>query len=303
MLALVVLSAASLPIVPLGEWTCDKFPLTGARSDDGSRWALVDGADIVVVEFRKGRLQEVERVGHENSLCVAFLHGSTDLAVGDFAGVTLYRHVKDQLVTTRLTREKGHILYPLVLLPSKDAVHVLSWGGLVSRIDTTTDKLETLFNLEETIGSGCLSADGKRLAIGLRNGEVVVATAAGKEVTRFRAHEKRVTAVQFIGDATLVTGSADGKVRTWSLAEVKQSKSEVDTKGYVLKAHAAGDLLVVGLLDGTVCVYSAGTGRLRASVKLHDSDAHTLLAAENGREVLSIGKDRRVAFLLFRGPK
>ena len=221
--------------------------------------------------------------------------------MGDLDGVTIYDpHVGDRLITTRVERKEWG---PKRLLPIKDTILVLTGSGVVGRLDTRSGKVKGFLDPEQGIRSGCCSSDGQMIAFGLTNGEVAIATAEGKEVTRFQAHAKTVTSIGFLDKATLLTSGADGKVKTRSLPKPQQPKNVIDTKGYALCSHAVGGLVVVGLLDGRVCTYALDTGSLVSSLKLHDSDSHLLLAGVCPQLMLSVGKDRRVALLLVMSPK
>ncbi|MEM7478127.1 MAG: WD40 repeat domain-containing protein, partial [Planctomycetota bacterium] len=87
--------------------------------------------------------------------------------------------------------------------------------------------------------------DGKRLAIGTRRGEVLIADIEAMQVSeRWQVHDKNVDDLALAeDDSIIVTSSRDGKVRWWEVASKKRLK-EVTANGNRHLVPYGDDLLV-----------------------------------------------------------
>ena len=80
---------------------------------------------------------------------------------------------------------------------------------------------------EEDIDSMCFSTDGRHIAVGMRNGYVLLWNVrSGHLVVRLVGHQNGVYALAFSPDgAGLVSGGHDGTVRFWDISSIRIDRS------------------------------------------------------------------------------
>jgi WD40 repeat protein len=127
-----------------------------------------------------------------------------------------------------------------------------------------------------------MARDGGLLAIGLRDGCIVICNiGSGERVRRWKGHLEGVEALAFTSDGRLVSGSSDGFVKKWDVGDgAVISSREVGGEVFCLTESADGRLVVCA--ERTIRVLDAAMGREVFACRGH---------------VLSLRRDR-----LLRGP-
>ncbi|HMV69976.1 MAG TPA: hypothetical protein PKA64_24260, partial [Myxococcota bacterium] len=91
------------------------------------------------------------------------------------------------------------------------------------------------------------SRDGRRVAVGLLDGDALVLREDGEVLARLRGHLARVASVAFTEDgAWLVTGSWDATVRLWSLAELEEEPAALEARLEAAWGRTWRDVLAEG---------------------------------------------------------
>ncbi|MDB5309761.1 MAG: repeat, subgroup [Gemmataceae bacterium] len=145
------------------------------------------------------------------------------------------------------------------------------------------------------IGAVAWAADGKRLALGLEIGHVLVGEFDGKvirPVDVVRGHEGPVEGVAFSPDGKLLYSTGgDRSVRTWDVGEkgVKTRETDHDAWVHGLAASADGKLLATGDREGVMKVRDAATGRPMQEITVCDPKRGAVNA-------VAFGKDDAVVF-------
>jgi tRNA A-37 threonylcarbamoyl transferase component Bud32/tetratricopeptide (TPR) repeat protein len=104
-----------------------------------------------------------------------------------------------------------------------------------------------------TIESMALADDGRTVALGDREGHIVLTAASGTEPRSFQAHDGPVTSLAFdAGGAWLASGGADATVRLWRVAD--------GSAGPILRGHT-GRVTVLAFAPDGHAVASGGTDR------------------------------------------
>lgn len=114
----------------------------------------------------------------------------------------------------------------------------LSWAGFINRRDVATGRvIGPVINCRPPGDSGTedvvtwwnrfrLSPDGRTAAVGMANGELVLARLADGHTTRIAAHEGEVGAMAFTPDGSeLVTSGPDRMMKVWNLKRGEMSRS------------------------------------------------------------------------------
>jgi WD40 repeat protein len=247
---------------------------------------------VVILNLSDYKLAQVEKLDHEYPVCCTFVGKSDDLAVGNATEITLYKTVGGQRVATRFG--KGMLLSPVALLASTGRLIILCTTGEIWFFDLKTEQLAKQHDLKATIRCGCISQDCTTVAVGLRTGEIALLSAeTGKLTARFQAHAEEVRSTSLVDKDTLLSGSADGTIKNWSLQQVKRPQMVITASHKVLSVCMVNeDIFCAGLLDGTVEAYSIRTGKLQFQIQgVFQSDAHSLVSIRSNL-FIALGTDR-----------
>jgi WD40 repeat protein len=275
---LALCTSAILPLLfQLFHWECRGAPLSGHLSADGRRLAVLDKDDIVLLARSNKGLALVARIKHDNAIACSFTSDSHNVAVADANGLSIY-HVDPRGKYKRSIRIDLKAAVPVSILSLKDRILIVGYSGELWMMGIEKGELIANHDLKAVAETACLSPDHKSIAIGMRNGDVVVLESmALKELVCIKAHREAVMSLVFNGDgARLTSGSMDKTVKTWKLAAPNRPESVLKTSSPVLSICLKdGNTLFLGLLDGTLALYRNGV--VAAERKVAKSDLHTIL--------------------------
>jgi WD40 repeat protein len=167
---------------------------------------------------------------------------------------------------------------PIAALAMSADGKLLVTGGddrVVTIWDAERGLRQASFRAPDTVTAVALSSDGKRLAIGMWNGSVLLrkAVGTGKELL-LRAHEENVTSLVFgSGGIVLATASGDDRCKLWQ-AERGMPLLTLDPGGdYDITSvalSAGGKWLMLGDGENTVRLFEAATGEEAHALQGHD---------------------------------
>ncbi|MCS7468726.1 protein kinase [Stieleria sp. ICT_E10.1] len=246
-------------------------------------------------DVSEGRLLKTATTKLRLSAAVANV-SSRKIAIGDGRAVEFWNGAEMQRVmTTAGTRR----LRADALAISQDGTRLAvatRWpDGKVQWCDAATG--EALWSQATDVAAltTCISPQGKQVAAGLQNGEVLVWSAeSGEEQLRLEAGQQAVHAVRFDDKGErLVTAGADGLVRVWDVDSgqmLRVMTGHIDDI-LALSISRDGRLLVSGGEDGTVRIWDLATGEPMALHRGHLGPVHSVDISPDVQRVASGGAD------------
>ncbi|MCM2372317.1 protein kinase domain-containing protein [Aporhodopirellula aestuarii] len=224
-------------------------------------------------DVAEGRLMTTTTTKLSLSAAAANLSSET-IAIGDRSMVELWNGAEMKRVMATASKRK---LRADALALSHDGTRLAvatRWPeGKVQWCDTATG--EPLWSQATDVGAltTCISPDGKQVAAGLQNGQVLVWSAeTGEEQLRLEAGQQAIHALRFdFKGERLVTAGADGLIRVWDIdlgRMLRVMTGHVDDVR-TLAISRNDQVLVSGGDDGTVRTWDLATGEPRTLHRGH----------------------------------
>lgn len=153
----------------------------------------------------------------------------------------------------------------------------------------------------------CVDANpqGTRLAAGCDDGLVVILSIEGGVIEYqliLQRQDLRVMLIKWVNDDIVIGGCADGRIRSWSVAErgrmtatmrVDKSKTEL-TLVWLLCVLPNQSQFVLGDSTGQVKFWDVKSMTLLQSFNAHDADVLALAVSGDGTKVFTAGVDRKI---------
>jgi eukaryotic-like serine/threonine-protein kinase len=183
-----------------------------------------------------------------------------------------------------------------VVMPDGQHVVTADKQGILRRFDRESGRELAQAHLGGSFGTLARSRDGRWLALGAEDLQVVDASTL-RPVARLRAHTSAVVALGFAprGDR-LYSGGLDQHVVEWLIPATRSSMtlmaptvSEVDTS----RVSPDGRKLVTGGDDNTVRLWDLQTGRLQHTFDAHKAPVRGLRFLDDGH-IATSGMDRKL---------
>lgn len=247
--------------VQLGELPPGVQPINAVdMTADGTRVAA-GRANVVQVFDADSGLEIISLGGHKDLIqSLRFTPDGRRLAAGSYQVVTLWNVPTGSLTATMA----GSGDQPRALAALPDGKAVVS-GGLDKRVrfwNPADGKPVRDFGVPFQVLALAASPDGRRLAVGgSENALQVVNAADGKPVFELKGHTGPVHDVAFLpGGTRLVSVSADGTGRLWTLPEKEEDKP---ADPVLLEGDKAPLRAVAVRPDGAVLVTAGDGGEVR----------------------------------------
>lgn len=146
---------------------------------------------------------------------------------------------------------------------------------------------------DESVSSVALSPDGKLVATASMNFIVVSNSGAGREGTRLRGSTARVVGLIFTPDGhSLVSASADGKVRIWDVRQAKL-RFVLDSRqvvGICMAVSPGGHVVALGSAFSAIRLWDVATGKeLFAESGNQDAQINAVVFSPDGGLVATGG--------------
>ncbi|ESL10984.1 hypothetical protein TRSC58_01275 [Trypanosoma rangeli SC58] len=193
-------------------------------------------------------------------------------------------------------------IYSLCYSPIADTV-VVACGVRVLAYDASTGSIiHSLKGHTDTVYCVSCSHDGKTLASGGADKTVILWNNKWEGVLKYQ-HKESVQALAYNPSTGQLASVASSDYGVWSPDQAKVGKNTLPSKGLCVAWSRDGQLLAIGLFDGTVLLVSPSVSE---KVVIQRSAPVWTLAfsptAENGLDVLVVGSwDRRLSFYNAQG--
>jgi WD40 repeat protein len=159
--------------------------------------------------------------------------------------------------------------------------------------DTTPEvaPVEIVKSSRSTV-SLAVEPDRRNLALGHRNGQILLRWLIPEPVYSIAAHGKEAWAVAFTPDSrTLASASDDHTVKLWNVATRKElaTLNGHDSMASCVAYSKDGRLLATGSFDQKVKLWDTGTHAVLATLAGHDDRVRAVAFSRDGRVVASSG--------------
>ena len=172
--------------------------------------------------------------------------------------------------------------------------------------DTSTGALEYRHGLPATATRVAFSPDGRRVAVGLADGRVVVITVDGDTTLTLRPHGAPNVSVAFLPDGTLLTGSFDGSLERWDLHDGRRlgaaPTAPTGPVAGIAVSRGGAFVLTSSLTSGTIREWSSPGLQLLAEFPGDPFVPTGVAVTPDSRTALAVSSDGHgVAWPLDRG--
>ncbi len=165
--------------------------------------------------------------------------------------------------------------------------------GHLKRWDAKQGQLIAARRVESGIDSIRVSPDDKLIAVGTRNGDIVLwDTRLTRQLARFSGSRARVMSVAFVSNQELASGSADGVIRVWNIETKRERIRLSDARGRILALDVSSDRrwLAGAGEDEVIRIWDLEQGKLLASLRDHEGPIRDVRFAP-GRAWLASASD------------
>ena len=279
-----------------------------AYSPDGRLIATAGGDDAILLHDSarkrpprrlKGQGGDVTRLAFSpDGAQLASAHRNGKVVLWDLAtgvGEPLTRRADDGTVTTLAHKGTVQALAYApdgrTLLTGGDDRTVRRWSAAGRRA------LPLTADLDSEVRCIAFSPDGRRVAVGLRNGDVSLRRAgSGSEIARQPgAHDSDVRAVAFSPDGGTLASAGDADIFLWNGTSMGLMTDKALT-GHVAYVYGLaftpdGARLVSASWDRTIRVWNASTGQQLRVLRGHTEAASSVAVSPDGVHAVSGGAD------------
>ena len=278
---------------------------------DGNRIAMLNRDGIMKVwNVQTGEMQWSGQ-SDRPATSVAFLPGGRLVAIADYDDVmTIWdaqtgeqKHIIKSPFEDRNTLDVGRLIVsiePVLSLAFSADGYVLASasGSDVVRIWDARAAVEKTKIARRNAGftSVAFSPDGKTIATGNRDGDLIVWGAEKGEQLISTGGEAPVNSVAFSTDGNAIAAaSADGAVKLWEsqTGKLKLSFDGHSSAALCVSFSPDGKILASASADGMIAMWNAQTGELMRSMK-HNAAVSSIAFSPDGRMLASGSADKAV---------
>ncbi len=119
---------------------------------------------------------------------------------------------------------------------------------------------------------------------------------SGKLIDTLGTLDDSVTVLRIAPDGSLLSGGADGLVKSWSLADARETRSITAGRSAVtaITVSPDGAVFAVGTADGKISLFNSATGKRLSETAAHAGAVKGLIFTPDGTELISGSADKTI---------
>ena len=273
-----------------------------AFSPDGRRIVTVNNVAIVRDAFSGKPLFTLEHPNDEVH-AIAFSADGRRIVTGSWGKTVIIWEAATGKKLSTFTKDVEDII-SVAFSPDGERVLIASYGGKVKVWDTVSGNVTTTLTGHKIRIAAEISPDGRRIVThswdlgGGDSAANVWDAATGKELFTIKGPTTRINAMAFSPDGRrIITGCGEDSVhehnaKIWDATETRETLKLETPRANCVVFTPDGQRVVVGIVDGTVKVCDATSGKELRTLQGHSNTVSTVACSHVGGRILTGSSDR-----------
>lgn len=262
---------------------------------DGTRILVSDSSGKIYLIARSG-IEKIFDFHTEPTVAVRFLNDGTRFISASYdKKLALWSVVSDKPLSVF---EHWDAFFSLDVSNDGRLAAAATHDGSIKLINLDTRQIDDLRDHEGSVYSATFLPMGNSLvSVGEDRAVKLWRTDLTKEMKRLRGHTTYIPSLAYSPDEKFLASSSwDFSTRLWNIATESAISSfgEDGTVSYSLAFSPDGQFLASGDSDGMLRFWNPLTGKKIFSYPLHTDQISTIVFFNNGKNIISAGKDKKV---------